>query len=98
MWNASIRGTRAGRSQPVTAVPPDPDPTNTPGLGPGGGIEPGETPPESAHTSATANSDPPARRTFTAMPVASLIAIGLFVALFLAVGVLVILKIVGTFG
>ncbi|MEU4741733.1 DUF6480 family protein, partial [Actinosynnema sp. NPDC023658] len=31
----------------MTATPPDPDPARTPGLEPGGGVAPGETPPDS---------------------------------------------------
>ncbi|SDD08384.1 DUF6480 family protein [Actinokineospora iranica] len=36
----------------MTATPPDPDPDRTPGLGlePGGGVRPGDTPPESGST------------------------------------------------
>jgi hypothetical protein len=34
----------------VTALPPDPDPVNTPGLEPGGGVSPGDTPPDSGST------------------------------------------------
>lgn len=34
----------------MTALPPDPDPDRTPGLEPGGGVRPGDTPPESGST------------------------------------------------
>ncbi|GLZ38836.1 DUF6480 family protein [Actinokineospora sp. NBRC 105648] len=36
----------------MTAKPPDPDPLRTPGLGlePGGGVRPGDTPPDSGST------------------------------------------------
>ncbi|MBC6451216.1 DUF6480 family protein [Actinokineospora xionganensis] len=34
----------------MTALPPDPDPDRTPGLQPGGGVRPGDTPPESGST------------------------------------------------
>ena len=97
MWNSSICGTRVeGAKRDSTS--PDPDPTNTPSLDPGGGIEPGETPPDSAQTSATPNPDPRVRRAFTPTVIASFIAIALFVTLFVAVGVLLVLKIFGVVG
>ncbi|GHH31035.1 DUF6480 family protein [Lentzea cavernae] len=34
----------------MTALPPDPDPARTPGLEPGGGVNPGDTPPDSGST------------------------------------------------
>ncbi|MGW5050036.1 DUF6480 family protein [Actinokineospora sp. NPDC004072] len=34
----------------MTALPPDPDPDRTPGLEPGGGVQPGDTPPDSGST------------------------------------------------
>jgi len=34
----------------MTALPPDPDPALTPGLEPGGGVAPGDTPPDSGST------------------------------------------------
>ncbi|HEX7307985.1 DUF6480 family protein [Lentzea sp.] len=34
----------------MTATPPDPDPLRTPGLEPGGGVAPGDTPPDSGST------------------------------------------------
>jgi hypothetical protein len=34
----------------MTQLPPDPDPADTPGLEPGGGVQPGDTPPDSGST------------------------------------------------
>ncbi|RDI26739.1 DUF6480 family protein [Lentzea flaviverrucosa] len=36
----------------MTALPPDPEPDLTPGKEPGGGVNPGETPPDSGSTTA----------------------------------------------
>jgi hypothetical protein len=83
---------------PVTAHPPDPDPANIAGVEPGGGVPPGETPPDSAQTSAVSNPDPPARTRTTPTSVTSIIAIGLFALLFVTIAVLLILKIAGVFG
>ncbi|NUT48164.1 MAG: hypothetical protein HOV94_12770 [Saccharothrix sp.] len=47
----------------MTATPPDPDPARTPGLEPGGGVSPGETPPDSGQTSGLSHPQPmPSRR------------------------------------
>lgn len=50
----------------MTSSPdPDPDPENTPGLEPGGGVAPGDTPPGESSTSGAAFQEPdlPSRRT-----------------------------------
>lgn len=49
----------------MTAKPTDPDPDNTPGLEPGGGVRPGDTPPGEASTSGNTFREPdlPSRRT-----------------------------------
>ena len=82
----------------MTDLPPDPDPANTPGVEHGGGVAPGDTPPDSAQTSATPNPDPPARQRLTPTSVVTFVAIGLFVLLFVATAVLLVLKIAGVFG
>lgn len=76
----------------VTALPPDPDPATTTGEEPGGGVPPGETPPDSAQTSATAQADSAAGRNLTPRAIAAFVAIGLFVALFAVAAVLMFLR------
>ena len=71
----------------MTALPPDPDPRDTPGLEPGGGVAPGSTPPDSAQTSGLGEPEPRPRRKLTPTAVISLIALALFVALFIAAGI-----------
>jgi hypothetical protein len=63
---------------------PDPEPERTPGLEPGGGVSPGETPPAEGSTSGIAHPEPPEmRKGWSTMPlvlimvVVALIAIGL---------------------
>lgn len=80
----------------MTALPPDPDPKDTPGEERAGGVRPGETPPESAQTRATSNPDPVAGRNLTPRALVTFVALGLFLALFLATGVyLVVVQILG---
>jgi hypothetical protein len=49
----------------MTAKPTDPDPDNTPGLEPGNGVQPGDTPPIEASTSGNTFREPdlPSSRT-----------------------------------
>ncbi|XVV06382.1 DUF6480 family protein [Actinosynnema sp. CA-248983] len=69
----------------MTATPPDPDPARTPGLEPGGGVAPGDTPPESGQTSGLSHHEPqPSRaRNIAALVVVlaiTIIAVGFIVA------------------
>jgi hypothetical protein len=82
----------------MSALPPDPDPINTPSIEHGGGVEPGETPPASAQTSASPNADPPAPRKYTFGVVVSLVAIAVFLTLFAAAGVMLLIKAVSGTG
>jgi Family of unknown function (DUF6480) len=77
----------------MTAVPPDPDPLNTPGQELGGGVSPGETPPDSAQTAA-AIPDPTAGRNLTPRAVITFVVVALFVALFVASAVYLGVRIV----
>jgi hypothetical protein len=76
----------------MTAQPPDPDPSETPGLEPGGGVRPGDLPPDSAQTSGLAAPQPRARRKYTPATVAGLVAIVVFVLLFIATAVLLVVN------
>lgn len=72
----------------MTATPPDPDPYRTPGLEPGGGVRPGDTPPDSAHaTTGVSQPDPPARRsragaiiTFILVGLVAIAVVGMVIA------------------
>ncbi|MGV0853819.1 DUF6480 family protein [Mycolicibacterium phlei] len=75
----------------MTAIPPDPDPADTPDLEPGGGVSPGATPPDSAQVSGVGAVDPPVgRRRVTPMVVISVAAIVILLLLFLSVVVFVL--------
>ncbi|MEV7038302.1 DUF6480 family protein [Amycolatopsis sp. NPDC051061] len=60
----------------MTAQPPDPDPSRTPDLEPGGGVPPGSTPPDSAQTSGLSHPQPMPSKT---MPVLWLVVTGVLV-------------------
>ncbi|MET0703717.1 MAG: DUF6480 family protein [Mycobacterium sp.] len=79
----------------MTAQPPDPDPSVTTGLAEGGGVQPGDTPPDSGSLSASANQDPPPQRRFTPVMIAALIAVAVLFVLFLTVSVLYGLQVAG---
>ncbi|MCG7284913.1 DUF6480 family protein [Cellulomonas sp. ACRRI] len=68
---------------------PDPDPENTPGLEPGGGVAPGDTPPGESSTSGAAFQEPdlPSRR--TNWLVYALVGVVVVLALLLFVGYVV---------
>lgn len=76
----------------MTALPPDPDPSKTPGLETGGGVAPGSTPPDSAQTSGVSEYQPNPRRRLTPLAIVSLVALALFVLLFVAVAVGIVLN------
>lgn len=82
----------------MTAQPPDPDPLDTPGLEPGGGVQPGDTPPDSAHVTQSANADPVPDKRVTPTAVASFVALAVFALLFLAVAVYLVLRMTGGAG
>ncbi len=75
----------------MTAKPTDPDPENTPGLEPGSGVTPGDTPPVEASTSGNAHQEPrlPSERTNKAVYIGILAVVGLVVIMLIgyAVGV-----------
>ncbi len=71
----------------TTAMPPDPEPSETPDLEPGGGVSPGSTPPDSAQTSGLGEAEPRPRHKVTPTAVITIVALVLFVALFIATGI-----------
>ena len=79
----------------MTAQPPDPDPAQTPDLERGGGVTPGATPPAAPQTSGVAEAQPPDRRRFTPGATLTVIAVCVFSVAFLAVAVLLVMKMVG---
>ena len=78
----------------MTATPPDPDPALTPSLEPGGGVRPGETPPDSAQTSGLSEPQPRARHKYTPATVAGIVAAVVFALLFLLVAVVLVVQLV----
>jgi hypothetical protein len=65
----------------MTATPPDPDPQRTPGLEPGGGVRPGDTPPESGQTSGLSHHEPkPPARTTTRVVIGLILLFAVLVA------------------
>ena len=74
----------------MTALPPDPDPADIPDLEPGGGVSPGSTPPDSAQTSGLGEPEPRPKQKFTPTMIMTVIAIVVFVLLFVATGVFLV--------
>lgn len=84
-----------GNGERMTALPPDPDPSDTTGLSEGGSVEPGDTPPDSGSLSASANRDPLPARRFTPVSIAGMVVVGLVFVLFLTVAVIYGLQVFG---
>ena len=78
----------------MTAQPPDPDPAQTPGLEPGGGVRPGDLPPDSAQTSGLSEPQPRVRSRFTPTTVVSIVAVVIFVLLFVVTGVVLVVNLI----
>ena len=82
----------------MTAQPPDPDPTQTPGLEPGGGAAPGTTPPAAPRTAGVSETQPPNARRVASSSVLTVLAVCIFTVAFIAVAVLLVMKMVGARG
>ena len=80
----------------MTALPPDPDPANMQNVE--ASVAPGETPPESAQTSGTANPHPPTGGGLTTTAIATIVVVALFTALFVATAVFLVGRMFGVFG
>ena len=79
----------------MTAQHPDPDPARISGLQPGGGTPPGATPPAAPQTSGVSARQPPIAPSITTSFVFTAVAVGLFVVAFIAVAVLLVMKMTG---
>lgn len=80
--------------QSVPSLPPDPDPSTATGLEPGGGVVPGDTPPDSASaTTGLGEPEPRPRRKMTPTGAITLAVIVLFAALFAAAAVGALLEV-----
>jgi hypothetical protein len=66
----------------TTKQPPVPDPENTSGLEPGGGVNPGDTPPASSQESGAAHHQEAPNAATRRWPIGWLIAIAVVAALF----------------
>lgn len=74
-----------GYPSAMTALPPDPDPKDTSGLEPGGGVRPGDTPPDSGQVSGVSHHEPKRSKAgpiigITAVVVLVLLVAGFFLA------------------
>jgi hypothetical protein len=78
----------------MTVIPPDPDPTRTPSLEPGGGVAPGDLPPDSAQTSGLSAHQPAPRQRLNAATVFGVITLTVFILLFVTTAVLIFLNLV----
>ena len=82
----------------MTALPPDPDPMDTPSEERAGGVPPGEISPQSAQTSASKNPDPTAGRNLNPRTAVGVVAVVAFAAIFAAVAVVLVIQLWSAFG
>jgi hypothetical protein len=64
---------------------PDPDPSETTGLEPGGGVPPGETPPAESSIAGVSHHEDPPGRTITPVSLAIIVILVVLVAAFFIV-------------
>ena len=76
----------------MTALPPDPDPMDTPSEERAGGVPPGEISPQSAQTSATKNPDPTAGKNVNPRAAIGIAAVALFAVVFAVVAIVLIIQ------
>jgi hypothetical protein len=82
----------------MTAMPPQPEPEEIPGLEPGGGVSPGDTPPDAGSTAVGEEPGPVPTRKTTPGSVLSIVLVALFALAFLAVAVGIVLHMTGVTG
>ena len=82
----------------MTATPPQPDPDQTPGLEPGGGVAPGDTPPDAGSTAVGEEPGPVPTKRVTSGSVLSIILVAIFAVAFIAVAVGLVLHMTGVMG
>ena len=76
----------------MTALPPDPDPMDTPSEERAGGVPPGEISPQSAQPSATENPDPTAGKNVNPRAAIGIAAVALFAVIFAVVAIVLIIQ------
>ncbi|BBZ60557.1 DUF6480 family protein [Mycolicibacterium monacense] len=79
----------------MTAIPPDPEPAQTPDLESGGGVTPGATPPDSDQMSGIGKVEENPRRRITPGSVTTIVAVAVFALIFLAIAVVMVLNMTG---
>jgi hypothetical protein len=79
-------------------MPPQPEPEEVPGLEPGGGVAPGDTPPDAGSTAVGEEPGPVPTRRMTTGSILSVILVAIFAIAFIAVAVGMVLHMTGVTG